>query len=56
MKSIEDKQSRGKFMRTIEANQDTADIAERYRRIESLFRQLQVSTRPLILYGGLTDS
>ena len=39
---------RGVLMRTVEANQDTGDVVWRYRRIESLFRQLQVSIRPLM--------
>lgn len=32
-------------MRLIEANRDKGDIIECYRRVESLFRQLQVSIR-----------
>ena len=42
---IGQQQERGKIMRTVEANQDKGDIIQRYRRIESLFRQLQVNTR-----------
>jgi len=41
---IRQKQDRGKMMRTAQANQDQGDVIQRYRRIESLFRQLQVST------------
>ena len=41
---IGQQQDRSKIMRTIEANQDQGDVIQRYRRIESLFRQLQVST------------
>ena len=36
-------QDRGKIMRTVEANQDQGDVIHLYRRIESLFRLLQVS-------------
>jgi hypothetical protein len=42
---ISQQQDRGKIMRTVEATQDQGDIIQRYRRIDSLFRQLQVSTR-----------
>jgi len=45
---IGQQQDRSKIMRTVEANQDQGDVIERYRRIESLFRQLQVNTRPFI--------
>ena len=45
---IGQQQDRGKIMRTVEANQDQGDVVQRYRRIESLFRQLQVNTRPFI--------
>jgi hypothetical protein len=45
---IGQQQDRGKIMRTIEANQDQGDVIQRYRRIESLFRQLQVSTRQFV--------
>ena len=41
---IAQQQDRGKIMRTVGANQDQGDVIHRYRRIESLFRQLQVST------------
>ena len=41
-------QDRSKIMRAVQANQDQGDVIQRYRRIESLFRQLQVSTRPFI--------
>jgi hypothetical protein len=41
---ISQQQDRGKVMRTVEATQDQGDVIQRYRRIESLFRQLQVST------------
>jgi hypothetical protein len=42
---ISQQQDRGKIMRTVEASQDQGDVIQRYRRVESLFRQLQVSTR-----------
>jgi hypothetical protein len=42
---ISQQTDRGKIMRTVEASQDQGDVIKRYRRIESLFRQLQVSTR-----------
>jgi hypothetical protein len=45
---IGEQQDRGKIRRTVEANQDQGDVMQRYRRIESLFRQLQVSIRPFI--------
>jgi hypothetical protein len=45
---IRDQQERGKIMRTLEANQDLGDVIQRYRRIESLFRQLQVSTQEFV--------
>jgi len=45
---IAQQQDRGKIMRTVEANEDQGDVIQRYRRIESLFRQLQVSTGPSI--------
>ena len=48
LRHIGQQQDRGKIMRTVEANQDQGDVIQRYRRIESLFRQLQVSTRHLI--------
>ena len=41
-------QARGKARRIIESTQDTGDVIKRYRVIESLIRQLQVSTRPFI--------
>jgi len=41
---IGQQQDRGKITRIVEANRDKGDIIQRYRRIESLFRQLQVST------------
>jgi len=41
---IRQQQDRGKIIRTVEANQDQGDIIQRYHRIESLFRQLQVGT------------
>ena len=41
------KQDRGVWIRIVEANKDTGDIVQRYRRIESLFRQLQVSAQLL---------
>jgi len=34
---------RGRFERTVEANKDIGDVIQRYRQIESFFRQLQVS-------------
>lgn len=46
VKDIGEKRDRGRMMRIIEANQDTGDVIQRYRRIESLFRQLQVSNQP----------
>jgi hypothetical protein len=42
---ISQQQDRGKIMRIVEASQDQGDIIQRYRKIDSLFRQLQVSTR-----------
>ena len=42
---IRDQQDRGKMRRIVEANQDQGDVIQRHRRIESLFRQLQVSTQ-----------
>jgi hypothetical protein len=45
---INQQQDRSKIMRTVEANQDQGDVVQRYRRIESLFRQLQVSIRTSI--------
>jgi hypothetical protein len=45
---IGEQQDRGKIIRTVEANQDQGDVIQRYRKIESLFRQLQVSTGPFI--------
>ena len=45
---IRDQQDRGKIIRTLEANQDQGDVIQRYRRIESLFRQLQVSVRQFV--------
>lgn len=44
VKEILKKQERNKFVRALEANQDQGDILQRYRRIESFFRQIQVST------------
>jgi len=40
---IGQQQDRSKIMRTVEANQDQGDVIQGYRRIESLFRQLQVN-------------
>jgi hypothetical protein len=48
LKHIKQQQDRGRIMRTVEANQDQGDVIQRYRRIESLFRQLHVSIRPFI--------
>ena len=42
---ISQQQDRDKITRTVHANQDQGDVLQRYRKIESLFRQLQVSTR-----------
>ncbi|KAK2464504.1 hypothetical protein APHAL10511_003483 [Amanita phalloides] len=41
VKSVGYKQDRGVGVRIVEANEDSGDILQRYRRIESLFRQLQ---------------
>ncbi|KAF8965937.1 hypothetical protein BDZ97DRAFT_740307 [Flammula alnicola] len=38
---IGQQQDRGKITRIVEANQDQGDVIQRYRRIKSLFRQLQ---------------
>ena len=35
---------RGRFERTVEAHKDMGDVIQRYRQIESFFRQLQVSS------------
>ncbi|GJJ11023.1 hypothetical protein Clacol_005252 [Clathrus columnatus] len=40
---IRQRQTRGKIVRTIEADEDQGDIIQRYHRIESLFRQLQAT-------------
>jgi len=45
---IGQQQDRGKMMRAVQANRDHGDVIQRYRRIESLFRQLQVSTRQFV--------
>ena len=39
------KQDRGVAIRIVEANGDSGDIIQRYRRVESLFRQLQAGTQ-----------
>ena len=39
---IRQQQDRGKITRTVAANQDQGEVLQRYQRIESLFRQLQV--------------
>ena len=44
VKSVGYKQDRGVGIRIVEANEDSGDILQRYRRIESLFRQLQAGT------------
>jgi hypothetical protein len=49
------KQARGKGRWIIESTEDRGDVIKRYRRIESLFRHLQVSNRSLITRAGLTD-
>jgi len=41
-------------MRIVEANQDQGDVIQRYRRVESLFRQLQVNTQRFIQSVYLT--
>ena len=48
VKSVGYKKDRGVGIRIVEANGDVGDILQRYRRIESLFRQLQVSTQLVI--------
>ena len=45
---ISQQQYRGKVVRTVRANQDQGDIVQRHRRIESLFRQLQVGIQPFV--------
>jgi len=45
---IRQQQNRSKIVRTVEANQDQGDVIQRYRRIESLFRQLQVGIQRFI--------
>ena len=45
VKSVGYKQDRGVGIRIVEANGDSGDILQRYRRIESLFRRLQVGTQ-----------
>jgi len=45
---INNQQAHGKARRIIEATQDTGDVIKRYRAIESLVRQLQVSNLPFI--------
>ena len=52
---LDKKQARGKARRIIESTEDKDDVIKRYRRIESLFRQLQVSSRSLITRSCLTD-
>ena len=42
---INEKKEHGKGRQILESTQDKADVVERYRRIESLFRQLLVSAR-----------
>ena len=42
---IRRKQDHGKGRQLLESTQDQGDVIKRYRRIESLFRQLQVSRR-----------
>jgi hypothetical protein len=44
VKHLNERQARGKGRRIIEAMEDKDDVIKRYRRIESLFRQLQVSS------------
>ena len=50
---ISQQQDRSKTMRAIEANQDQGDVIQRYRKIESLFRQLQVSTGQFVPRAGV---
>ena len=45
LKSVGCKQDRGVGARIVEANGDSWDILQRYRRIESLFRHPQASTQ-----------
>ena len=45
VKSVGYKQDRGVGIRIVEANGDSGDILQRYRRIESLFRRLQVGAQ-----------
>ena len=49
VKSVGYKQDRGVGIRIVEANGDSGDILQRYRRIESLFRHLQVGTQLPVL-------
>jgi len=43
LRHIAQQQDRGKIIRIVGANEDKGDVFQRYRKIESLFRQLQVS-------------
>ena len=52
---INKQQVHGKARRIIESTQDTGDVIKRYRAIESLVRQLQVSTRPAFYNWGKID-
>ena len=57
VKSIGYKQDRGLGIRILEANGDSGDILQHYRRIELLFHQLQASTQlPFFLRSSLTYS
>jgi hypothetical protein len=49
------KQVRGKARRIMESTKDKGDTIKCYRRIESLFRHLQVSSSSLITCACLTD-
>ena len=46
---IKQQQARGKWKRVIESAEDKDDLIKHYRRIEGLFRQLQVSVQPCVI-------
>ena len=53
VKSVGYKQDRGVGIRIVEANEDSGDILQRYRRIESLFRRLHVGAQLLIFRSAV---
>ena len=53
LKSVGYKQDRGVGIRIVEANGDSGDILQRYHRIESLFRHLQVGTQFPIFFTAV---